>query len=67
MEKENIVKGLTEFITKYNIKTRIIDSEKYLVMYKAVRLDFGSWFHYYMKGMKSQLTKLIYMVECRHN
>jgi hypothetical protein len=30
MEKENIVKGLTEFITKYNIKTRIIDGEKEL-------------------------------------
>lgn len=39
-----MVEGLAEFIAKCHIKTRIVDHEEYLVMYKAVRPDFGSWY-----------------------
>jgi hypothetical protein len=45
MEKEHyMVEGLAEFIAKCHIKTRIVNHEEYLVMYKAVRPDFGSWY-----------------------
>lgn len=45
MEKKHyMVEGLAEFVAKRHIKTRIVDHEEYLVMYKAVRSDFGSWY-----------------------
>ena len=38
-----MVKGLQKFIENFDIKTRTIGGHKYLVLYKGVRSDFGSW------------------------
>jgi hypothetical protein len=37
--------GLAEFIQMYGIETRQVDGCGCLVMYKAVRMDFGSWYN----------------------
>ena len=37
-----MVEGLSEFIDRFKIKTRVVNGTKYLIMYKAVRSDFGS-------------------------
>jgi hypothetical protein len=47
-----MVTGLKEFIVKNNIEIRKIGRLKFLVLYKAVRQDFGSWWWYIMKVPK---------------
>lgn len=38
-----MVNGLATFIKQNSIETRNINGHKHLVLYKAVRMDFGSW------------------------
>lgn len=40
-----MTEGLAEFIQMHGIETRQVNGCGYLVMYKAVRMDFGSWYN----------------------
>jgi len=42
---DNTNTRLKKFIEKYHIETRIVNGNECLVMYKAVRWDFGSWYY----------------------
>lgn len=44
-----MVTGLKEFIAENDIEIRRIGRLKFLVLYKAVRDDYGSWWHHIMK------------------
>ena len=40
-----MVVGLKTFIRDHEIETRIINGKLHLIMYKAVRKDYGSWWN----------------------
>jgi hypothetical protein len=62
-----MVKGLKEYIKKYNIKTVVCRGEKYLVFYKAVTANFGSCWEYVV-GITRKIGpyKPGTLVMCRH-
>lgn len=57
--------GLAEFIQIHGIETRQVDGCGCLVMYKAVRMDFGSWYNRRYPQKDAGAYRLGTTVACR--
>jgi hypothetical protein len=57
---ECLVDGLNDFVTDNNIEIRVVRGRTYLVLYKAVRLNFLPWYNIFDD---STLTKRMYRLQ----